>query len=130
MFRFIKRIPDATPALLWSTAFIAAVLIGDMARAMPMPMHEAGKRKPKPVVGPAQVPIALPRSCGGKVFVMIESVAGIMSAAPTPCSARPPMSHADVCEQPMKSLEAANSTTPVKSGSRPAATARAARRAP
>ena len=37
---------------------------------------------------PAQVPIALPRSAGGKALVMIESVAGIISAAPTPCSAR------------------------------------------
>ena len=33
---------------------------------------------------PAQVPIALPRSAGGKAFVMIERVAGIMKAAPTP----------------------------------------------
>ena len=33
---------------------------------------------------PAQVPIALPRSAGGKVTVMIESVADIMNAAPTP----------------------------------------------
>ena len=30
---------------------------------------------------PAQVPIALPRSCGSKALVMIESVAGIISAA-------------------------------------------------
>jgi EmrB/QacA subfamily drug resistance transporter len=33
---------------------------------------------------PAQVPIALPRSSGGKVTVMIERVAGIMKAAPMP----------------------------------------------
>jgi hypothetical protein len=33
---------------------------------------------------PAQMPIAIPRSCGGKVAEMIESVAGIISAAPTP----------------------------------------------
>ncbi len=38
---------------------------------------------------PAQVPIAFPRSSAGKVTVMIESVAGIMNAAPTPWSARP-----------------------------------------
>ena len=30
---------------------------------------------------PAQVPIALPRSCGSKALVTIESVAGIISAA-------------------------------------------------
>lgn len=33
---------------------------------------------------PAQVPIALPRSWAGKASVMIESVPGIMKAAPTP----------------------------------------------
>src|ERR1043165_8686992 len=34
---------------------------------------------------PAQIPIAVPRSRGGKVAAMIESVAGFMSAAPAPC---------------------------------------------
>ena len=33
---------------------------------------------------PAHVPIACPRSWGGNVFVMIDSVAGIISAAPMP----------------------------------------------
>ena len=33
---------------------------------------------------PAQMPSAVPRSRGGKVAVMIESVAGIMQAAPIP----------------------------------------------
>ena len=37
---------------------------------------------------PAQIPIAFPRSSRGKTFVMIESVAGMMSAAPTPIAAR------------------------------------------
>ena len=50
--RFIVRIPDATPALLRSTAFIAAVVIGDMTSAMPMPIStKPGSRKPKPEVG-------------------------------------------------------------------------------
>ncbi len=31
---------------------------------------------------PAQVPIALPRSCGGNALVMIDRVAGIISAEP------------------------------------------------
>ena len=35
---------------------------------------------------PAQMPIAVPRCCGGKVAAMIESVAGFISAAPTPWS--------------------------------------------
>ncbi len=33
---------------------------------------------------PAHVPIALPRSAAGKAWVMIERVAGIISAAPIP----------------------------------------------
>ena len=37
---------------------------------------------------PAQIPIAVPRWRGGKVAVMIESVAGFISAAPTPCTTR------------------------------------------
>ena len=40
---------------------------------------------------PAQMPIARPRSRGGKVAVMIESVAGFISAAPTPWTARAPI---------------------------------------
>ncbi len=35
---------------------------------------------------PAQMPIACPRCRGGNVAVMIESVAGFISAAPTPCT--------------------------------------------
>ena len=37
---------------------------------------------------PAQVPIALPRSAAGKALVTIESVAGIISAAPMPWTTR------------------------------------------
>ena len=37
---------------------------------------------------PAQIPIAVPRCRGGNVTVMIESVAGFISAAPTPCTTR------------------------------------------
>ena len=33
---------------------------------------------------PAQIPIAIPRWRGGNVAVMIESVAGFISAEPTP----------------------------------------------
>ena len=49
---------------------------------------------------PAHVPIALPRSCGGKALVMIERVAGIMNAAPTPWAARPATSQASVGREP------------------------------
>ena len=37
---------------------------------------------------PAQMPIAVPRCRGGNVAVMIESVAGLISAAPIPCTTR------------------------------------------
>ena len=45
--RLIDRIPDATPALAGSTAFMAAVLIGDITRPMPRPIRtKAPTRKP------------------------------------------------------------------------------------
>ena len=37
---------------------------------------------------PAQIPIAVPRWRGGNVATMIDSVAGFISAAPTPWTAR------------------------------------------
>ena len=37
--RFIERMPEATPALVCSTEFIAAVLIGDITKAMPTPIR-------------------------------------------------------------------------------------------
>ena len=37
---------------------------------------------------PAQIPIAVPRSRGGNVAAMIESVAGFISAAPAPWTTR------------------------------------------
>ena len=40
---------------------------------------------------PAQMPIAVPRSRGGKVAAMIASVAGFISAAPTPWTIRHPI---------------------------------------
>ena len=61
---------------------------------------------------PAHVPIALPRSSGGKALVMIDSVAGIMNAAPMPCTARQPTSQASLGEKPMVALDTANVMTP------------------
>src|ERR671926_1669524 len=57
---------------------------------------------------PAQVPMARPRSCGGKALAMIDSVAGIMNAGPTPWAARPAMSQASVVDRPMKALDRPN----------------------
>jgi len=43
--RFIDRIPEATPALVAGTAFMAAVDIGDITSAMPTPIStNAGSR--------------------------------------------------------------------------------------
>jgi hypothetical protein len=61
---------------------------------------------------PAHVPIALPRSCAGKALVMIDSVAGIMNAAPSPCATRPATSHSSLCDRPMKALDRPKTTTP------------------
>ena len=61
---------------------------------------------------PAQVPIALPRSSAGNVTVMIERVAGIMNAAPTPWTARNATSQAWPGAKPIAALDSANTTTP------------------
>jgi hypothetical protein len=61
---------------------------------------------------PAQMPIARPRSCGGNVFVMIESVPGIISAAPTPCSAREPTSQPSFGAKPIVAEAKAKMPTP------------------
>nr|BFE88506.1 hypothetical protein GCM10020093_111070 [Planobispora longispora] len=51
-----------------------APVIGPIATASPTP--------------PAQTPIALPRSCGGKTLEMIARVAGMIAAPPMPMNAR------------------------------------------
>ncbi len=45
-------------------------------------------RTAPPAATPTQVPTALPRSSGGKIVVITESVTGMMSAAATPMPAR------------------------------------------
>jgi hypothetical protein len=49
---------------------------------------------------PAQIPIAVPRWHGGKVAVMIESVAGFIRAAPTPCTVRAAISEVAPAARP------------------------------
>ena len=55
---------------------------------------------------PAQMPIAIPRCRGGNVAVMIESVAGFISAAPTPCTTRAPISMPALVARPQTSDDA------------------------
>jgi hypothetical protein len=45
-------------------------------------------RTPPPAATPTHVPTALPRSSGGKIDVITESVTGITKAAPTPIATR------------------------------------------
>ena len=54
---------------------------------------------------PAQIPIAIPRCRGGKVAVMIESVAGFISAAPTPWTTRAPIRKCALGARPQASDE-------------------------
>ena len=61
---------------------------------------------------PAQIPIAWPRSFGGNVAVMIDSVAGFMSAAPIPCTARAPMRKPALGASPQASDESVKTTMP------------------
>ena len=61
---------------------------------------------------PAQMPIAVPRSRGGKVAAMIESVAGFMRAAPAPCRTREPMSIDDEVASPHMSDASVKTTMP------------------
>ena len=69
---------------------------------------------------PAQIPIAVPRSFTAKVAEMIERVAGIISAAPTPWTARAPISSGALDESPHASEESVKMTRPiVKSSRRP-----------
>jgi hypothetical protein len=67
---------------------------------------------------PAHVPIARPRSAGGKALVTIESVAGIMKAAPIPCTARLITSQASFGAKPAVADESANTLTPKKKARR------------
>ena len=49
---------------------------------------------------PAQIPIAIPRCRGGKVAVMIDSVAGFIRAAPAPWTTRAPIRKSRVGREP------------------------------
>jgi hypothetical protein len=67
---------------------------------------------------PAQMPIAVPRCRGGNVAAMIESVAGFMSAAPTPCTMRAPISMSSLAASPQASDDAVKIAIPTTKISR------------
>ena len=67
---------------------------------------------------PAQMPIAVPRCFGGNVTVMIESVDGFISAAPTPWTTRAAMSTLALPARPQPSDESVKMTSPTTKISR------------
>ena len=67
---------------------------------------------------PAQMPIAVPRCRGGKVAVMMESVAGLISAAPRPCTTRARISSSPLPASPHQSEAAVNTAIPITNSRR------------
>ena len=63
---------------------------------------------------PAQMPSAFARSWGGKVTVMIDSVPGMSSAPPTPCSARATISWVGVVDRPHANENTVKTTSPAR----------------
>ena len=72
-----------------------------------------GPRATAPPTAAAQMPMALPRSSGGKITVMIDSVTGSTEAPPMPISARATISCSGVCAKALSREAAANSTSPM-----------------
>ena len=66
-----------------------------------------------PAVAPHR-PIAAPRRSGGNVRVMTAIVCGVISAAPSPCTARAMMSSSRVPESPHHSEARVNTTSPIR----------------
>ena len=67
---------------------------------------------------PAQMPIAVPRCFGGNVAVMIDSVAGFISAPPNPCTTRAPIRKPPLGARPHASDAPVKTTRPVMNISR------------
>ena len=67
---------------------------------------------------PAQMPIAVPRWRGGNVAVMIESVAGLISAAPTPCTTRAAINSVPLPARPHHSDASVNTAMPITNSRR------------
>ena len=67
---------------------------------------------------PAQMPIAVPRWRGGNVAVMIDSVAGFISAPPRPCTTRAPIRKPPFGASPHASDAPVKTTRPIMKISR------------
>ena len=66
-----------------------------------------------PAVAPHS-PMAAPRRSGGKVRVMTAMVCGVMSAAPSPCTARATISSSSVPESPHHREASVKITRPMR----------------
>ncbi|MCZ7534929.1 MAG: hypothetical protein M5T61_02585 [Acidimicrobiia bacterium] len=90
------------------------------------PHQKWSSRKP-PMMGPsatpmpvtaAHTPMARGRSCAGKTLVMIERVAGITNAPPTPMTARPAISCAGEVERVLSNEPMPKMVSPVRNAPR------------
>ena len=71
-----------------------------------------GPSDPPAPAKPAQMAIALMRSCGGKIDVMIDRVAGMMNAAPMPMRPRLAITCVGLVARPPSSALNANTRRP------------------
>ena len=72
---------------------------------------------PTSVATPAVAPqtlIATPRRSAGKMRVIVDSVCGVSSAAPTPCTTRAAISMPMVPDRPHHSDAAVNTVRPIR----------------
>jgi hypothetical protein len=72
---------------------------------------------PTSVATPAVAPhrlIATPRRSGGKIRVMVDSVCGVSSAAPMPCTTRAAMSVSILAARPHHNDAAVNTVNPTR----------------
>ncbi len=72
---------------------------------------------PTRVATPAVAPhtlIATPRRWAGKIRVIVDSVCGVSSAAPSPCTARATISISMDPDSPHHSEDTVNSASPVR----------------
>jgi hypothetical protein len=65
----------------------------------------------RPVTLP-KIPIAQPRRCGGKAVFSIASASGMISAAPTPCTARTAIRTPTLVDSAQAAEETANTASP------------------
>jgi hypothetical protein len=86
-------------------------------RSRSAPVTSGPMELPAPA-NPAQMAMARVRSCGGKIAVMIDRVAGMMNAAPTPITARPAISCVEPVATPPTNVPSPKTPRPARSARR------------